>query len=133
MKTYIGVKIVQAEPETKNGEDGYKVVYPAEFGKPEYVSWCPKNVFEKHNCETTAMTFGHALEALKQGKKAARKNWNGKGMWIGYHGGTDHDIPGLPYLYIEYPIGHPAYPKGCWVPWLASQTDMLSDDWYIVE
>jgi hypothetical protein len=128
MKTYIGVKIVQAEPEAKDGKDGYKVQY-----EEGYVSWCPKDVFEKHNRETGGMTFGHALEALKQGKRAARKGWNGKGMWIGYYQGSDTDIPGLPYLYIEYPIGHPAYPKGCWVPWLASQTDMLSDDWYIVE
>lgn len=39
----------------------------------------------------------------------------------------------LPYIYIEYPAGHPAYPKGSRVPWLASQTDLLADDWEIVQ
>ena len=35
----------------------------------------------------------------------------------------------LPYIYIEYPKGHPAYPLGSRVPWLASQTDILANDW----
>lgn len=42
MKEYIGVKLIQAEPQKKNGEDGYKVVY-----KDGYVSWSPKEVFEE--------------------------------------------------------------------------------------
>ena len=40
MKNYIGVKIVKAEPQVKNGKPGYKVVYP-----DGYVSWSPKDVF----------------------------------------------------------------------------------------
>lgn len=35
-------------------------------------------------------------------------------------------------LYIEYPEGHAAYPDGCRVPWLASQTDMLASDWSVL-
>lgn len=42
MKNYIGVKIVKAEPQEKNGKPGYKVVYP-----DNYVSWSPKDVFEE--------------------------------------------------------------------------------------
>ena len=42
MKNYIGVKIVKAEPEVKDGKEGYKVVYP-----DGYTSWSPKDVFEK--------------------------------------------------------------------------------------
>ena len=42
MKNYIGVKIVKAEPQAKDGRAGYKVVY-----SDGYVSWSPKNVFEK--------------------------------------------------------------------------------------
>ena len=42
MKNYIGVKIVKAEPEEKDGVLGYHVKYP-----DGYVSWCPKDVFEK--------------------------------------------------------------------------------------
>lgn len=41
MQDYIGVKMVKAEPQEKNGKDGYKVVYP-----DGYVSWSPKDVFE---------------------------------------------------------------------------------------
>ena len=42
MKNYIGVKIVKAEPQVKNGKPGYKVAYP-----DGYVSWSPKDVFEE--------------------------------------------------------------------------------------
>ena len=42
MKMYIGSKIIQAEPEEKNGQPGYKVLYP-----DGYVSWSPKAVFEE--------------------------------------------------------------------------------------
>lgn len=42
MKTYIGSKVINAEPQEKDGEPGYKVVYP-----DNYVSWSPKAVFEE--------------------------------------------------------------------------------------
>jgi hypothetical protein len=61
MKTYIGVKMVQAEPEAKDGVQGYKVVY-SEPDSPDYVSWCPADVFERHNRETQAMPFSYARE-----------------------------------------------------------------------
>ena len=127
MKTYIGVKIVQAEPEIKDGKKGFKVVY-----EEGYESWWPEDVFLKHNRPTDEMSFSHALEAVKQGKKIARKGWNGKNMWIELQAPYEQSEMSLPYLYIEYPAGHPAYPQGSRVPWLASQTDMLADDWFIV-
>lgn len=46
MKSYIGCKIIRAEPEVKNGVQGYKVVYPNIGKSGEYVSWSPKDVFE---------------------------------------------------------------------------------------
>ncbi len=42
MKSYVGAKIIQAEPQEKDGQPGYKVVYP-----DNYVSWSPKAVFEE--------------------------------------------------------------------------------------
>ena len=135
MKTYIGVKMVQAEPEVKDGVQGYKVVY-AEPDRPEYISWCPADVFERHNRETAAMPFSHALEAVKQGKKIARNGWNGKNMWVRFMPRTELplNVPLThPLLVIEYPEGHPACLDGSCIPWLASQTDMLSEDWFIVE
>jgi hypothetical protein len=42
MKEYIGIKLIKAEPEVKDGREGYKVIY-----KDGYVSWSPKDVFEE--------------------------------------------------------------------------------------
>lgn len=76
--------------------------------------------------------FTFALDALKEGKRVARQGWNGKDMWIVLQRPDEHSKMTLPYLYIEYPQGHPAYPDGCRVPWLASQTDLLAEDWVLV-
>jgi hypothetical protein len=126
--------MVQAEPEAKDGIQGYKVVY-SEPDKPDYVSWCPKDIFERHNRETSAMPFSHALEAVKQGKKIARKGWNGKGMFLFLADSAGFDTR------ADVPRGLPSTPSIVMktaddrflVGWLASQTDMLSDDWFIVE
>ena len=75
------------------------------------------------------MNFGEALAKLKDGKRVDRNGWNGKAMWIEMQKPDANSKMSLPYLYIEYPEGHPAYPNGSRVPWLASQTDLLSEDW----
>jgi hypothetical protein len=77
--------------------------------------------------------FGYALHLLREGKKVARSGWNGKNMWILMQVPDAHSKMTHPYLYIEYPSGHPAYPNGSRVPWLASQTDLLANDWFEVE
>jgi hypothetical protein len=139
MKTYIGVKIVQAEPEVRNGEDGYKVTYieDAKPGEKPYSSWCPADIFERHNREVSGdgVPFSKALEALKKGAKIARKGWNGKGIYLFFGNEIDFDT------IADIPKGLPALPSIIMktadnkflVGWLASQTDMLSDDWSIVE
>ena len=81
------------------------------------------------------MNFGQALEALKQGKRVARKGWNGKGIYIELQRHDEHSKMTQPYIYIVTTglvTDNEAAPKGI-VPWLASQTDMLADDWNIVE
>lgn len=75
------------------------------------------------------MNFGQALEWLKKGKAIYRAGWNGKGMWLLLQTPDANSKMTLPYIYIEYPAGHPAYPLGSRVPWLASQTDILANDW----
>jgi hypothetical protein len=70
---------------------------------------------------------------LAVGKKVARKGWNGKNMWLARQNPDERSKMTLPYIYIEYPVGHPAYPNGCRVPWLGSQTDLLAEDWVEVE
>lgn len=75
---------------------------------------------------TNAMNFGQAIEALKQGKKVARAGWNGKGMHLELQRPDAHSKMTLPYIYMYTAQGDN-------VPWLASQTDMLSEDWVTVE
>jgi hypothetical protein len=77
--------------------------------------------------------LGWALNEMKCGNRVRRENWNGKGMWLALQVPDQFSKMTLPYIYIEYPAGHPAYPNGCRVPWLASQTDILADDWGNVE
>lgn len=99
------------------------------------------------------MDFGEALKALKAGKKIARMGWNGKGMYLylttGHkvdskvwtsadpaHEMTDHErlvgeVEILPHIdmYTVNRDGRRARLCG----WLASQTDMLEEDWVIIE
>ena len=74
------------------------------------------------------MDFGEALVKLREGKKVARKGWNGKGMWVGLQRPDSQSAKTLPYLYLQYPEDAKVYPNAR-VPWLASQTDMLAEDW----
>jgi hypothetical protein len=71
------------------------------------------------------MNFGQALESLKAGNKVSRSGWNGKNMWINLQVPDEHSKMTLPYIYM-----YTADKK--LVPWLASQTDVLSEDWGVV-
>ena len=71
------------------------------------------------------LNFGQAIEAMKVGSKVARDGWNGKGMWIALQVPDQHSKMQQPYIYM-CPVG------GKLVPWLASQADMLANDWHIV-
>ena len=77
------------------------------------------------------MKFGHALEVLEAGGTVARKGWNGKGMWLELQRPDAHSKMTLPYTYLNYPKGE-VYPEGARVPWTASQTDQLANDWEVV-
>ena len=81
------------------------------------------------------MNFGKALEALKEGKKVARKGWNGKGIYLELQNPDAHSKMTLPYIYIvttSLITNNPDAPKGV-VPWLASQTDTLAEDWVVLD
>lgn len=81
------------------------------------------------------MDFGSAIQLLKKGAKLQRKGWNGKGIYIEMQKPDEHSKMTLPYIYIVtngLVTNNPDAPKGV-VPWLASQTDMLAEDWKIVE
>jgi hypothetical protein len=139
-------------PDDENGSDeGYLVEY-VDGGKGNtdhyagYVSWSPADVFDRAYRPCEGMTFGQSIESLKAGQKVARKGWNGKGMWLVLVPGTPvvHPKPDTPYgkagiaeceilphidMWTTNAQGRRAMLPG----WLASQTDMLSEDWEIVE
>lgn len=140
-------------PANENGsDDGFLVEYldggeanhPAHAG---YISWSPKGVFERAYRPSIGMTFGAAIEALKAGKRVARAGWNGKGMWLVLVPGTPKAElrAGTPYAkalgqesceilpHIDMWTTN-AHGRRAMLPgWLASQTDMLAEDWAIVE
>jgi len=68
------------------------------------------------------MKFEQALAALREGKTMTRLGWNGKGMWIKLQKPDRHSKMTLPYLYMSTVDGSK-------VPWVASHTDMLAEDW----
>lgn len=79
------------------------------------------------------MDFGDVIKEMKAHpeKKYARKGWNGKGIYIGLQNPDEHSANTLPYIYMvtdKLVSDNPDAPRGR-VPWLASQTDMLCDDW----
>lgn len=112
-------------------------------------------IADEENCPqlggTATFGFGDAIRMMKRGLKVARKGWNGKGMWIvlmpslylppyntgdtarkvndrtAKHIGEDKPLDSQPYFSMWTA-------QGKWQPgWLASQPDMLAEDWYIVE
>lgn len=127
MGVYYGTKRVTAWREAKDGENGYAVRY-----EDGYTSWSPQAVFDEAYQSVTAMSFGHALHALKAGHRVARAGWNGKGLWLELQRPDAHSKMTLPYAFLNYPEDS-AFTPGARVPWLASQTDMLAEDWCVVE
>jgi len=75
--------------------------------------------------KTNNFDFPTAMKALKNGYKIYRFGWNGKGMHIALQTPDEGSKMTLPYIYMETAQGDS-------VPWLASQADLLSDDWVIV-
>jgi len=67
-------------------------------------------------------SFGWAIQRMKEGAKISRRGWNGKGMYLQLQVPDKHSKMTLPYIYM-------ATVQGDLVPWLASQTDMLMEDW----
>jgi hypothetical protein len=87
------------------------------------------------------MNFGDAIAALKAGKRVARAGWNGKGMFLFLVNGSTFTVNREPLLSIMGEGTQVQYhahidmktAQGYVVPWLASQADMLSEDWELVE
>ena len=87
------------------------------------------------------MNFSEALDLVKSGHKLQRSGWNGKDMFIYLVHGSEFEV-NRPPLNAFYEVGtkikYHAHidmktAQGYCVPWLASQADMLAEDWGIVE
>lgn len=87
------------------------------------------------------MNFSNALTALKDRRKLMRRGWNGKGMFIFLVPGSTFTVDRPPLLGC-YPEGTEVQyhahidmktAEGLVVPWLASQTDLLADDWDVCQ
>lgn len=154
MEKYIGTKIIEAEPAFRcsdencnnaialtreaadvypNVREGYRVRYA-----DGYESWSPKDVFEAAYRRTDNMSFGFAIEAAKMGKKIQRAGWNGKGQYVELatcisYKNADGDMVNINHDAIGNQALAFVGTSGVQLGWLASQSDMLADDWRIVE
>ena len=81
------------------------------------------------------LTFSEALEHLKAGAKVARSDWNGMVMWLSLVEVGHYDVGSktvgaidelLPWIGVKTADNK-------FVPWLASQTDVLAEDWLVLE
>jgi len=78
----------------------------------------------KELASTKQFNFGQALEKLKAGERITRSGWNGKNMYLKLQEPDENSKMSLPYIYMYTA-------QGDFVPWLASQTDMLAEDWEV--
>lgn len=165
-QTYLGTKLIAAVamtlgayntlrgwemPEDPNKE-GYLVEYLDSKDSPNhpdfehYISWSPKTTFEAAYKPVEGLPFGHAIEALKLGKRVARTGWNGKGMYLWLlpaamvkaewcrephlkavadaNGGEIEALGSIRMMTADTKV---------LTGWLASQTDMLATDWSILD
>lgn len=83
------------------------------------------------------MNIGEAVAALKDGKRVARIGWNGKGMWLSIVEFDEwalrkHTQSMPPLKLVNLPWVGMKTAQDTFVPWLASQTDLLAEDWEVV-
>jgi hypothetical protein len=150
MPKYIGTKTIEAEPADRDGQPGYAVKY-----EDGYTSWSPKAAFEAAYREIggpAGMSFSHAVDLIKLGYPMARAGWNGRGMCVFLtRGAIDADVADIPVDHISgvsralfdgantqtvtrMPHMCMINADGNIVPgWLASQTDMLAEDWVVAQ
>jgi len=155
MNRYMGVKQVNAMPMTReeynelrgwtvpadeNPDDaGYLIEY-VDSGKANtedfkwHVSWSPADVFDRsYRAIGAGMTFGMALEVLKSGGRVARIGWNGKAMWLKLVPTDLADKVAFEFAALSaYPWIGMKTADDKFVPWLASQTDVLAEDWCVI-
>lgn len=169
MQTYTGTKTVKAIPTTKReyleyrgwdvpkGEDPEEVIYLVEYAvDPKstpnhdahegYITMSPKHVFDEAYRSNGKLTFGMAVEAMKDGKKTVREGWNGKEMFLVVSPGAR----GLPSSdFFNKDLAEHAKKLGGFMDvrpafmlktaqedvayWSPSGSDALAEDWIILD
>ena len=161
MKMFIGTKMVLARPmgrgeyntyrgwqiplDENPADEGFLVEYvdggaSNHPGHAGYISWSPKDVFERAYRLSSGLTFGDALQALKAGKRVARAGWNGKGMFVYY-------VRAAAYL-AQSEVAKAYFGENAYVPyasylalkgvdekvstWVPSINDVLAEDWVVL-
>jgi hypothetical protein len=115
-------------------EDGYTVI----LSNGEK-TWFERKVFEEiFQVTATAMDFGQAIEAVREGKRIARRGWNGKNQYVELATNISYKNRSGTIVNVDHSnIGSAALAfvgtSGVQLGWLASQADMLADDWYIAD
>ena len=96
--------------------------------------------FENAYKQSGNLSFGDAITYLKLGYKVTRAGWNGKGMYLVHFNPVSHGLEMLTVYDKEEGTTLPLLPfilmktaDNCYVPWLASQTDILAKDWCLVD
>lgn len=149
MNRYVGTKIIDAKPMNRGDYNKYRgwQIPPNENPEDEgylvkyedgYESWSPKGTFDNAYRRCDNMTFGLALELLKKGKKVARKGWNGKEQYIELAKRISYASPQDLIINADHQdIGNCAIAfvgtRGIQLGWLASQADMLAEDWVLID
>lgn len=77
------------------------------------------------DAQSKDMSFGWALIALQEGRRVSRRGWHGSGQYLELQVPDEHSKMRRPYIFIS-----PA--DSSFVPWVASQTDLLATDWFVV-
>lgn len=77
------------------------------------------------NTTPETFNFGIALNYLRAGNKVSRRGWNGKGMFLALQVPDENSKMKRPYIYIVPDVDFV-------VPWVASQADLLTEDWFLV-
>jgi hypothetical protein len=151
---YIGTKLVHLTPMNRaeyndyrswplpTNEDGSDEGYLVEYtdgGKPNdprhsgYISWSPKAQADAAYRKVDALTFGLAIEGMRKGLRASRQGWNGKGMWLCIVQPHEYNVINARAMgYEQLPFIVMRTAVGAIVPWLASQTDILAEDWELL-
>lgn len=94
-----------------------------------------KQQYENKISMTGGPDFGWALDKMRHGFAVRRRGWNGKGIFIKMQVPDEHSKMTSPYIYIDttgLQTDNAFAPRSC-VPWLASQTDMLAEDWELAD